>query len=155
MYKNTIKNKLINKTNKSIKRITELIKNGRGLIEYSEKISDVSPGHVSSEYFFGWKSEVEAFLSELENDNFYNNFKKYCDNDSEQAINIGISILSKCRDYLRSSFKNGNYWNYINPFWIFWQLLRFLWRYKIYSIITTVLTGLLVVYLTNLLGWNK
>ena len=47
-----------------------------------------------------------------------------------------------------------NYWNYVNPFWLIWQLLKLLWRHKIISVIVTIIIGLITAYLTYLFGWS-
>lgn len=48
--------------------------------------------------------------------------------------------------------KNINYWNYINPIWLLWKVLVLAWQHKI---ITTVITGLIIAYITFVLGWDK
>lgn len=59
------------------------------------------------------------------------------------------------RERKKSSRKNTSYWNFINPFWLVWQLFRLIWKFKIYSLIGTIIVGLVISYLSWKFGWTK
>lgn len=105
MYKNTFKNKAVNKIDLRIKHITDLIVRGESLKDFSTRDSGIREDAIDEAYFFGWKSSVESFLSSLNEKSFYKNFKENVKMPAEDAVNIGISILSNCRDNLRSNLQ--------------------------------------------------
>jgi len=47
--------------------------------------------------------------------------------------------------------KKINYWNFVNPFWLFWRLLVLAWKYKI---ISGIIISLIVAYLSFKFGWK-
>ncbi|MCK5510075.1 hypothetical protein KAI65_00830 [Candidatus Parcubacteria bacterium] len=73
---------------------------------------------------------------------------------------IQIELLSdfdkyyrRCKKDISQGNKSQERWNYVNPFWCFWQLLILAWKHKIISgIITVVVGGLIVHYLCFKLG---
>ena len=46
-----------------------------------------------------------------------------------------------------------NKWNYVNPVWLIWQVLRLMWRFKIISFVLTIIGGLVVAYVSHQFGW--
>ena len=42
-----------------------------------------------------------------------------------------------------------NYWNFVNPFWLIWQLITLMWKHKI---ISTIVGGLILAYLKSCIG---
>lgn len=48
-----------------------------------------------------------------------------------------------------------NTWNFVNPPWLVWEFLKFLWRHRVHSVIITIIAGLIVYYLAWRFGWTK
>lgn len=70
---------------------------------------------------------------------------------------VQVELLSSFDEYYKKYKKDINHsnkspgrWNYVNPFWLFWQLLILAWKHKI---ISEIVGGLIVAYFVYFFGW--
>jgi hypothetical protein len=99
-----------------------------------------------------YEDEIKILLK-LQNENVIKiESMSYGDRDGKASIRILDNFLSCYKKYEKYLYNNesGNYWNYINPLWLLWQVsllfwksMQLLWRHKVISSVVAMVISLI------------